>query len=200
MAFHPYPQVIPSVFNRSGFGPPRGLTPASACPWVAHPASRLRRATERPVQTRSRYGSLSSLASPRAATRWLILQKARRHSAWLLRLLVGTRFQVLFHSPLGVLFTFPSRYWFAIGHRRVLSLGGWSPQIHTGFHVSGITRDPSLGPAVLRVRGSHPVSPGFPAGSPGPRVSDPTPPLQRRDGGSHYPTCGNAWRLTRARV
>ena len=201
MAFHPYPRVIPSVFNRSGFGPPRGLTPASACPWVAHPASRPRRATDvARLKTRFRCGSLKSLTSPRSATRWLILQKARRHSAWLLRLLVGTRFQVLFHSPLGVLFTFPSRYWFAIGHRRVLSLGGWSPQIHTGFHVSGITRDPSLGPAVLRVRGSHPVSPGFPAGSPGPRVSDPTPPLQRRDGGSHYPTCGNAWRLTRARV
>ena len=152
------------------------------------------------LKARFHCGSVLALTSPPTATRWLILQKARRHSAWLLRLLVGTRFQVLFHSPLGVLFTFPSRYWFAIGHRRVLSLGGWSPQIHTGFHVSGITRDPSLGPAVLRVRGSHPVSPGFPAGSPGPRVSDPTPPLQRRDGGSHYPTCGNAWRLTRARV
>ena len=152
------------------------------------------------LKARFHCGSVPTLTSPPTATRWLILQKARRHSAWLLRLLVGTRFQVLFHSPLGVLFTFPSRYWFAIGHRRVLSLGGWSPQIHTGFHVSGITRDPSLGPAVLRVRGSHPVSPGFPAGSPGPRVSDPTPPLQRRDGGSHYPTCGNAWRLTRARV
>ena len=46
MAFHPYTRVIPSVFNRSGFGPPRGLTPASACPWVAHPASRPRRATQ----------------------------------------------------------------------------------------------------------------------------------------------------------
>ena len=45
MAFHPYPQVIPPVFNLGGFGPPRGLTPASACPWVAHPASRLRRVT-----------------------------------------------------------------------------------------------------------------------------------------------------------
>ena len=53
-----------------------------------------------------------------------------------LRLLVGIRFQVLFHSPLGVLFTFPSRYWFTIGHQRVFSLGGWSPQIPTGFHVS----------------------------------------------------------------
>ncbi len=30
--------------------------------------------------------------------------------------LVNTRFQVLFHSPPGVLFTFPSRYWFTIGH------------------------------------------------------------------------------------
>ena len=29
--------------------------------------------------------------------------------------LVGTWFQVLFHSPLGVLFTFPSRYLFTIG-------------------------------------------------------------------------------------
>ena len=152
------------------------------------------------LKARFHCGSVQTLTSPHTATRWLILQKARRHPARGLRLLVGARFQVLFHSPLGVLFTFPSRYWFAIGHRRVLSLGGWSPQIHTGFHVSGITRDPSLGPAVLRVRGSHPVSPGFPAGSPGPRVSDPTPPLQRRDGGSHYPTCGNAWRLTRARV
>ena len=42
MAFHPYPQVIAAVFNRRAFGPPRGLTPASACPRIAHPASRLR--------------------------------------------------------------------------------------------------------------------------------------------------------------
>ena len=80
MAFHPYPRVIPPVFNRGGFGPPRGLTPASACPRIAHPASRPRRATERPVQTRFRSGSLRGLASPRTVTRWLILQKARRHS------------------------------------------------------------------------------------------------------------------------
>ena len=81
MAFHPYPRVIPSVFNRSGFGPPRGLTPASACPWVAHPASRPRRATHVAVlKTRFRCGSLKSLTSPRIVTRWLILQKARRHT------------------------------------------------------------------------------------------------------------------------
>ena len=146
MAFHPYPQVIPSVFNPSGFGPPRGLTPASACPWIAHLASRLRPATPRPVGTRSRCGSLSSLTSPQTVTRWLILQKARRHGTSPLRLLVGTRFQVLFHSPPGVLFTFPSRYWSTIGHRRVFRVGGWSPLLPTGFHVSGGTRVPLCSP------------------------------------------------------
>ena len=42
-------------------------------------------------------------------TRWIVLQKARRHPEGL-RLLVGTKFQDLFHSPPGVLFTFPSLY------------------------------------------------------------------------------------------
>jgi hypothetical protein len=59
-----------------------------------------------------------------------------------LPLLVDFRFQVYFTPLAGVLFTFPSRYLFTIGHRGVLSLGGWSPQIQTGFHVSRPTRDP----------------------------------------------------------
>ena len=127
---------------------------------------------KRPIQTRCRCGSLTSLTSPHAVTRWLILQKARRHRTSLLRLLVGTRFQVLFHSPLGVLFTFPSRYWFAIGHRRVFSLGEWSPQIHTGFHVSGITRvPPSQGPP-FRLRGFYPLRPAFPCRSATTGLSD----------------------------
>ena len=53
-----------------------------------------------------------------------------------LLLFVCMRFQVLFHSPPGVLFAFPSRYWFTIGRLRVFSLGGWSPHLQTGFHVS----------------------------------------------------------------
>ena len=40
-----------------------------------------------------------------------------------------------------MLFTFPSRYWFAIGLLRVFSLGGWARRIHTGFHVSRATQD-----------------------------------------------------------
>src|SRR5690606_20087265 len=70
----------------------------------------------RPLQTRFRCGSAFRLTSHTIATRRFILLKARRHATTALRLLVGTRFQVLFHSPPGVLFTFPSRYWFTIGH------------------------------------------------------------------------------------
>ena len=163
MAFHPYPRVIPSVFNRSGFGPPRGLTPASACPWVAHPASRPRRATRIAVlKTRFRCGSLHSLTSPRIVTRWLILQKARRHTARVLRLLVGARFQALFHSPLGVLFTFPSRYWFAIGRGRVFSLGGWSPLLRAGFHVPRATLGRRPAASDLPGTGLSPCSAGLP--------------------------------------
>ena len=46
MAFHPYPQLIPQVFNPGGFGPPRGLTRASTWPWVDHSASGLEHATQ----------------------------------------------------------------------------------------------------------------------------------------------------------
>ena len=53
-----------------------------------------------------------------------------------LLLFVCMRFQVLFHSPPGVLFAFPSQYWFTIGRSRVFSLGGWSPHLQTGCHVS----------------------------------------------------------------
>ena len=59
--------------------------------------------------------------------------------------LVSTRFQVLFHSPSGVLFTFPSRYLSAIGRWRIFSLGRWSSRIPTGFLVSRGTWEPYPG-------------------------------------------------------
>ena len=59
-----------------------------------------------------------------------------------LRLFVGIRFQVYFTPLIGVLFTFPSRYWFTIGHLVVFSLRRWSSQIPTGFLVSRGTRVP----------------------------------------------------------
>src|ERR1700726_4938312 len=59
LAFHPYPQLIQAVFNQHWFGPPSAVTRISSWPRVDHPASRLIPATERPIQTRFRCGSLS---------------------------------------------------------------------------------------------------------------------------------------------
>ena len=63
--------------------------------------------------------------------------------------LVNIRFQVLFHSPPGVLFTFPSQYFSTIGHQVVFRLGGWSPRLLTGFHVSGDTLDTAKCPLLF---------------------------------------------------
>jgi hypothetical protein len=63
------------------------------------------------------------------------------HPRAALRRIVGNRFQVLFHSPPGVLFIFPSRYLSAIGHQGVFRLSGWSRQIRTRFQGSRATRE-----------------------------------------------------------
>ena len=64
----------------------------------------------------------------------------------MLCVLVNTGFQVLFHSPPGVLFTFPSQYCSTIGHQVVFRLGGWAPRIPIGFHVSDGTLDTTRPP------------------------------------------------------
>ena len=72
------------------------------------------------------------------------MQKARRHHpeySGQLRPLVGVWFQVLFTPLPGVLFTFPSQYWFTIGLLVVFSLTGWCRQIQAGFLRSRPTQD-----------------------------------------------------------
>jgi hypothetical protein len=93
----------------------------------------------RPIRTRFRYGCPSRVNL--ATYGKLAGSFFKRHAVTApsedgatLPRLVGTRFQVLFHSPSGVLFTFPSRYLSAIGHQGVFRLSGWSRQIHTDFH------------------------------------------------------------------
>ena len=100
MAFHPYTQVIPQVFNPGGFGPPRGLTRASPCPCVDHPASGLQHATQTP------YSDSVSLRLPHTGYPRHAPQLAgsffKRHAVTPrkeLPRLVGTRFQALFHDP-----------------------------------------------------------------------------------------------------
>ena len=70
------------------------------------------------------------------------MQKARRHPDKSgLRPLVGARFQGLFTPLLRVLFTFPLRYWFAIGLPVVFRLTRWCWWIQTGFLRPRPTQD-----------------------------------------------------------
>ena len=59
-----------------------------------------------------------------------------------------------------MLFTFPSQYLFTIGLSGVFSLGGWSPHIQTGFHVSRHTHLSSI--YTFRIPGYHRLRLFFP--------------------------------------
>ena len=63
-----------------------------------------------------------------------------------------------------MLFTFPSRYSFAIGLPGVFSLAGWSRRIRAGLLVPRVTQVP-LGRVRIHVRNSHPLRCNFPDAS-----------------------------------
>ena len=65
-------------------------------------------------------------------------------------------FQVHYPPLVGVLPTFRSRYSFAIGRQRVLSLTGWTPWIRTHFHVLSRTQVPAR-PLSLSLTGLSPA-------------------------------------------
>ena len=135
------------------------VTAPSAWPWLDHSVSGLLPATQRPIQTRFRYAytyRLKLAANRNSLTHYT---KGTPSPQMRLRLLVGVRFQVSFTPLIGVLFTFPSRYLFTIGHQGVFRLGGWSPHVQTGFHVSRLTQGPKQS---FRIRGCHPLRPAFP--------------------------------------
>ena len=54
---------------------------------------------------------LKYLTTPVNVTRRTVLQKVRGRTHMVLPQFVNTGFQVLFNSPPGVLFTFPSQYY-----------------------------------------------------------------------------------------
>ena len=84
---------------------------------------------------------LNCLTSLHTITRRTVLQKVPHRTSIVLCVLVNIRFQVLFHSPPGVLFTFPSQYCSTIGHQVVFRLGEWSPRLLCGFLVPADTLD-----------------------------------------------------------
>src|ERR1700732_4966027 len=121
----------------------------------------------RPIQTRFRYGCPSrvNLATHRTS---------QAHSSKGTRSLHSGRSQIAptacrhtvsgtISRPLtGVLFTFPSRYLFAIGHQGVFRLRRWSSRIHTGFLGPRATWDTAWKSHEFRVRGCHPLCRRFP--------------------------------------
>ena len=62
-----------------------------------------------------------------------------------------------------MLFTFPSRYWFTIGHQGVFRLRRWSSRIHTGFLGPRATWDTVRKSRRFRLRGCHPLCRRFPS-------------------------------------
>ena len=166
MAFHPYPRVIPSVFNRSGFGPPQSLTSASACPWIDHPASRLRRATQRHLKgsLSLRLGSYLNLAAHRNSlahsTKGTPSQRtaaptACRHAV---SGTVSLPSRGAFHLSLTVL----------VRYRSSESIQPWRAVPPASRRIPRVRRysgPASRGGSALRVRGLHPVSPAFPCRS-----------------------------------
>ena len=113
LEFLPYPHLITTHFNGCVFGPPLPFTATSPWTWIDHPVSGLRSLTLRPIKTWFPFGSrlvVLNLASSRnspdrstKSTRFTFLIDVPQ--------LVNTGFQVLFHSPPGVLFTVPSQYY-----------------------------------------------------------------------------------------
>ena len=104
---------------------------------------------------------LKTLTSLHNVTRRSVLQKVQGRTLIVLPLLVNTGFQVLFHSPPGVLFTFPSRYYALSVTISYLGLEGGP---------SGFPPDSScpavlwyqLAVSVFRLRGCHPLWRRFP--------------------------------------
>ena len=118
-----------------------------------------------PVQIRFRFGFVSLTLNPHhIVTRRPILQKVRDHTHMVLSLLVSSRFQVLFHSPPGVLFTFPSRYFSLSVTWSYLAFGDGPPFFRQDFSCPDVLRI-LLASSRFRLRGCHPLCLTFPGNS-----------------------------------
>ena len=103
----------------------------------------------RPVKTRFRCGCVPEGLNL-ASEEQLVGSLCKRHAVTPYRTIARPRgsdwssahgFRYYFTRLLGVLFTFPSRYWFTIGHERVFSLAGWCRLLPTGFLRSRGTQE-----------------------------------------------------------
>ena len=154
---------MPTLFNGCGFGPPPPFTAASSWTWIDHPVSGLLPLTLRPVQTWYPFGSVplvlnlaSERNSPDRSTKSTPL-----HIYIVLRQFVNTGFQVLFHSPPGVLFTFPSQYYARSVTKKYLGLRGGPRAFRQGFTCLVLLWIPPC-QSSFRLRGFHSLWLAFP--------------------------------------
>ena len=162
LEFLPYPHLIPTLFNGCGFGPPLPLTAASTWTWIDHPVSGLLLLTLALLRLGFPSApSLEDLTLPVSVTRRTVLQKVRGCAYKALPQLVDTGFQVLFHSPPGVLFTFPSQYYALSVTKEYLGLRGGPRSFHQGFSCLDVLWIPPCHLS-FRLRGFHPLWQAFP--------------------------------------
>ena len=95
------------------------------------------------------------------------MQKARSHPSTpegtsRLLPLVCTRFQVLFHSPSGVLFTFPSRYSPLSVTDSYFALEDGPPRFNRDFSCPGLLGYHNTTLLAFRIRDSHPLRSAVP--------------------------------------
>ena len=163
LEFLRYPQLIPAFFNRrlvrssmrlySHFNlamdrsPGFGSTSCNFSPSSDSLSLRLR--------------SSQILTLPHNVTRRSVLQKVQGRTLIVLPLLVNTGFQVLFHSPPGVLFTFPSRYYSLSVTEEYLGLEGGPSGFPQGFSCPVVLWIP-LADSQFRLQDFHPLWYAFP--------------------------------------
>ena len=166
MAFHPYPQVIPRLFNVNGFGPPVGVTPPSTCPWIDHKVSRLPPLTIRPIWTRFRYGSVNyelNLASEEQ----LVGSLCKRHAVTSCDAPTACRRTVsgtISLPYLGCFSPFPYGTGSLSVSEEYLALPDGAGRFRQDFSGPALLRIP-LVPVNLCLRGYHPLWLNFPEDS-----------------------------------
>src|ERR1700722_2668213 len=167
-----------------GLSPLSTGSPPGFQPWWGRSSTRSYPRFNLPMDRSLRFGSIAcdldalfrlafatasphGLTLPHTITRRLILQKARGHftrsedrnaPTACRHTVSGT-----ISRPLtGVLFTFPSRYLFAIGHQGVFRLRRWSSRIHTEFLGLRATWDTTKESQRFRLQGYHLLCRRFP--------------------------------------
>ena len=104
---------------------------------------------------------LYPLTLPVCTTRRTVLQKVRGSTYHVVPQIVNTGFQVLFHSPPGVLFTFPSQYYTLSVTEEYLALRGGPRSFHQGSTCLDVLWIPLLS-FQISLTGLSPSLAGFP--------------------------------------